>query len=124
MSEHKINFPLCSLYKTFTEELEELEELEDEEDSDNMDRNNVESDNVNSESEFFDPCAGLNESNISFLNKIFEDNNEISSSDSDYEGESELDFGGEDENEEIQPSYNDGNEFDEIIIALEQKELT
>jgi hypothetical protein len=124
MSEHEGNFSLRSLFETFTEE---LEELEDNEYSDNMDNNNVDSDNVDSENEFLSPCTDLNERNISFLHKILEDNDEISGSDSDsYENETELDFESEDnsgdESEEIQFSHND--EFDEIILTLEQKELT
>ena len=115
-----------SLFETFTEE---LEEVEDNEYSDNMDNNNVNSDNVDSENEFLNPCTDLNERNISFLHKIFVDNDEISSSDSDsYENETEFDFESEDESENEgqneQSFYNISGEFDEIIKNLEQKELT
>src|SRR5581483_5687150 len=123
MSEHNDNFPLYSLFETFTEE---LEEFEDDIDSDCDD---VTSDNTGSDYEFFDPCDDLNNCNTSFLCKIFENNDEISSSDSDnYENETELDFENENENEneseDNQFSHNDGDEFYEIIEILEQKELT
>ncbi|CAG8435753.1 10314_t:CDS:2 [Funneliformis caledonium] len=123
MSEHEGNVSLCSLFKTFTEE---LEELEDNEYSDNINKNNVDSDNVDGENKFLNPCTDLNERNLSFLHKILEGNDEISSSNSDsYKNETELDFesadNSGDESEEIQFSYN--NEFDKIIPILEQKEL-
>ncbi len=119
MSEHNDNFPLHTLFKTFTEELEEFEDDVD------SDYDNVTSDSTGSNYEFFDPCDDLNNCNTSFLCKIFENNGETSSSDSDsYENETELDFENENESEDNQFPYSDSDEFYEIIEISEQKELT
>ena len=111
MSEYKDNFFLHSSFKTFTVE---LEELKDNDESKIMGSNDIESnDNINSES--VDSYDDLNKCNISFLYKIFKDNDEISSSDSD--SYLELDFESENKNGN-EASYNNNNdEFNEIIYS-------
>ena len=115
MSEYKNNFPLYSLLENFTEDLEDSQD-------------DTDSENGDSDYEFFNSCVELKERNISFLCKIFADNNENSSSSSESdENEVELtesDLESENENEnELSPS-NNNEEFDEIITTLEQKEVT
>ncbi|CAB5382752.1 unnamed protein product [Rhizophagus irregularis] len=110
MSLHENNNLFDSLFENFTEGSEE---------SDNY----VDSDNVSDDYEFLDPCIDLEERNVSFLHKIFIDNDEISSSDSD-NYEFDLESEGESEIESQNDIYNNSGEFDEIINNIEQKELT
>ncbi|EXX67680.1 uncharacterized protein OCT59_000989 [Rhizophagus irregularis] len=110
MSLHENNNLFDSLFENFTEGSEES-------------NNYVDSDNVSDDYEFLDPCIDLEECNVSFLHKIFIDNDEISSSDSD-NYEFDLESEGESEIESQNDIYNNSGEFDEIINNIEQKELT
>ncbi|CAB4424037.1 unnamed protein product [Rhizophagus irregularis] len=92
MSLHENNNLFDSLFENFTEGSEE---------SDNY----VDSDNVSDDYEFLDSCIDLEERNVSFLHKIFIDNDEISSSDSD-NYEFDLESEGESENESQNDIYN------------------
>src|SRR5579871_311685 len=115
MSEYKNNFPLYSLLENFTDVSEDSQD-------------DTDSENGDSDYDFFNSCIELKEHNISFLRKIFTDNNENSSSGTESdenEGElTESDFESEKENENELSLSNDNEEFDEIITTLEQKEVT
>jgi len=116
MSEYKSNYPLHSLLEDFTEYSEDSQD-------------DIDSENTDSDNEFFSPYVEVSEQNISFLNEILSNDDESSSSDSEnYENEVELtELILESENEsENEPSLSDNNEseFDEIISTLKQKEVT
>ena len=102
-----------TLFENF---LEDSEESEDE----------VDGDTESEDYEFLDLCNDLEECNISFLHKIFADNEEISSSD--YENDIEFNLKSSDESENKsqneQFAYDGSGEFDEIIRNIEQKNLT
>ncbi|GBB89174.1 hypothetical protein RclHR1_15870001 [Rhizophagus clarus] len=110
MSLHKNNDPLNPIFENFTEDSEDSEY-------------DINSNNVSGNHEFLDLCADLEECNLSFLYKVFIDNDEINSSDSDYyEDESSNESENESQNEEL--ACDGSGEFDEIIKNIEQKELT
>lgn len=113
MSLYKNDNPLDTLFENL---LEDSEESEDE----------IDGDTGSEDYEFLDPCNNLEECNISFLHKIFADNEEISSSDYENDIEFNLESSDESDNESQneQFAYDGSGEFDEIIRNIEQKDLT
>ena len=116
MSEYKNNFPLYSLLENFTEVSENSQD-------------DTDSENGDSDYDFFNSYVELKEHNISFLRKIFANNDENNSSgfESDENGGVELtesDLESENGNEDKPSPSNNNEEFDEIIKDLEQKEVT
>src|SRR5277367_428429 len=105
MSEYKNNFPLYSLLENFTEVSENSQD-------------DTDSENGDSDYDFFNSYVELKEHNISFLRKIFADNDENNSSgsESDENGGVELtesDLESENGNEDKPSPSNDNEEFDE-----------